>query len=446
LKVLHFVHGYAPEGVGGVEGHVRTLAAALHSAGTDVVVVAGSLIRQETDFEETLIVDGVRVRRVHRDDLWFDHYAKARHAGVGAVIDAILAQERPDVVHVHQWIRLTNDLVAIAAQRGIPAVVSLHDLWTSCPRCFRVRRDDASCARPLTVADCGPCVPRFGHESEAEVALGIELHRERFQDELRRAARVLVASRFVAATLEATTGWPSERCVVQPLPIGVDVARVPAMRRDDDGVVRFVHFGGLSRHKGVHVLLDAFARLHAAVPGRVRLDVFGAAATREYGDELGRAAQGLPVTFHGGYADLVGVAAAAPDVAVFPSLSMETYGLVVDEALALGLPVVVSRIGALPERIDGVGFAVAPGDPVAWAAGLRRFVDEPGLRAALAASLPRAPLAASDYATRMQGIYRDAITAGPTPAAPFDESRAHRLVELQRESLLARVAPPHGPA
>ena len=40
-----------------------------------------------------------------------------------------VARERPDVLHVHQWIRLTSNLLEIADELGIPAVVTLHDLY-----------------------------------------------------------------------------------------------------------------------------------------------------------------------------------------------------------------------------------------------------------------------------------------------------------------------------
>jgi glycosyltransferase involved in cell wall biosynthesis len=86
---------------------------------------------------------------------------------------------------------------------------------------------------------------------------------------------------------------------------------------------------------------------------------------------------------------------AAADVLVLAS-SAETYGMVVTEALARGLPVITTATGGLPEALgrgaDGIkpGLLVLPGDPAAFAAALRRWLDDVGLRRRLrAAALAR---------------------------------------------------------
>ena len=58
------------------------------------------------------------------------------------------------------------------------------------------------------------------------------------------------------------------------------------------------------------------------------------------------------------------------DLAVFPSLVPESYSMVLDEAVALGLPVVVSDAGALPERVGKGGMICAAGDARALAEAL----------------------------------------------------------------------------
>jgi hypothetical protein len=91
---------------------------------------------------------------------------------------------------------------------------------------------------------------------------------------------------------------------------------------------------------------------------------------------------------------------ATADLAVLASRT-ETYGMAAAEALARGLPLVATTGGGLPDTVghapDGTrpGLLVPPDDPTALAAALRRWFDEPALRAQLrtaatarAASLP----------------------------------------------------------
>jgi glycosyltransferase involved in cell wall biosynthesis len=79
---------------------------------------------------------------------------------------------------------------------------------------------------------------------------------------------------------------------------------------------------------------------------------------------------------------------AAADLMVLASRA-ETYGMVVTEALARGLPVIAAEVGGIPEAMghgaDGIrpGVLIAPEDPVALAATLRAWLRDAGLRGRL---------------------------------------------------------------
>ena len=159
MKVLLALHGYPPELVGGTESAVQALARGLLQRGHDVCVAAGS-VQQSSSFRTTreTQADGVRVVRLHRADLYFDHWQKSFSADVSAAFAALLAEERPDVVHVHHWIRMSRDLVAVAARAGVPAVVTLHDYWATCLVTFRVRPDTQdACDAHLAPSPCLAC-------------------------------------------------------------------------------------------------------------------------------------------------------------------------------------------------------------------------------------------------------------------------------------------------
>jgi glycosyltransferase involved in cell wall biosynthesis len=84
----------------------------------------------------------------------------------------------------------------------------------------------------------------------------------------------------------------------------------------------------------------------------------------------------------------------AADLLVLPSRS-ESYGMVVVEALAHGLPVIATAVGGVPEALGQAaigalpGLLVPPEDPVALAAALRAWLDDPGLRERLTHAVAR---------------------------------------------------------
>jgi glycosyltransferase involved in cell wall biosynthesis len=145
---------------------------------------------------------------------------------------------------------------------------------------------------------------------------------------------------------------------------------------------RLLCVAAVTPRKGHDVLLDALA----ALGDRASECLCAGALGHPYADGLpGRDPR---VRFAGPLTpDALAAAYAAADLLVLPSRA-ETYGMVVTEALARGLPVVASAVGGVPEALgvapDGrrPGLLVPPGDPAALAAALGRWLDEPGLRRA----------------------------------------------------------------
>lgn len=131
--------------------------------------------------------------------------------------------------------------------------------------------------------------------------------------------------------------------------------------------------------KGIEVLLEALARLHAEGMD-VRLRAVGEFEMPQYRAEVFALAERLGVCRlidWAGFCDDVAAELAQMDLVVLPSLFGEGLPMVVLEAMAAGVPVVASRVEGVPEAIgDGrEGVLVEPGDPQALARGVRRIVD-----------------------------------------------------------------------
>ena len=245
---------------------------------------------------------------------------------------------------------------------------------------------------------------------------------------VRRAAVVCVPSAFVAGTVAEAYGVPAERLVVVPhgLPDaapGWGAAPAPAaapwpgsaatpeaeLRRRYALPERFVVYPAITHpHKDHVTLLRALARVSDL--GAVLLGGAG----RAEGDvvaEISRLGLGARVVRPGRIpdADRDGCYAAALALA-FPS-RYEGFGAPVLEAMALGCPVLAADATALPEVVGGAGVLLPAGDLDAWAAALRRMVDDPAERAALAAAGRRraAGYTAAHSARALVSAYRSVL-------------------------------------
>jgi glycosyltransferase involved in cell wall biosynthesis len=143
------------------------------------------------------------------------------------------------------------------------------------------------------------------------------------------------------------------------------------------GKTLLLSVGRLSDEKRLDVLLDAFGELSSTRPG-LRLAIAGEGPARERLER--RAGEG--VTFLGElHGEELAVLYASADVFCFPSTT-DTFGQVILEASASGLPVVAAAAGGAPELVEDAasGLLVPPGDPLAFAQALAQLVDSPALR------------------------------------------------------------------
>jgi alpha-1,6-mannosyltransferase len=133
----------------------------------------------------------------------------------------------------------------------------------------------------------------------------------------------------------------------------------------------------------------------------MQLVVAGEGPERE---RLRQLARGADVRFTGqlGEAQLAPLRAGAA-VALMPSRAAETFGLAAAEAMAAGVPVIASRIGALPELVPE-RWLVAPGDPRALAGAIAAVRTEPEAGAE-AAARARAVVSPEVVAPALAAVY-----------------------------------------
>jgi glycosyltransferase involved in cell wall biosynthesis len=367
VRVL-LVGNHWTAGPGGAETMLVLTAELLQAAGHEVVPFAVAEERTlPTPVRNQLPAaagDGARTRF---GEAWAGTWSPRVYRSLTRVVEEV----RPDVAHVHHvFERLTPAVLDALRHAGVPTVMTLHDYKPVCPN-YRLFTDGAPCTRCLS----GRYVEAVRHRCLEgsrwrSVAAAAEAYAARARHLYRRVDRFIAPSAFLRDRV-VEGGLPADRIDVLPNP--VVAAPGPREVRFEPPVVVFA--SRLVAEKGVDRLLDAASLL----PGGVRLRMVGSGRLERH-VRARVAAEGLPVDVLGPRppaevaAQLRGAAAA-----VLPALWWENCPMAVLEAAALGVPVVASAVGGIPDLVeDGeTGVLVPPGDVAALARALSRLVESP---------------------------------------------------------------------
>lgn len=221
---------------------------------------------------------------------------------------------------------------------------------------------------------------------------------------------VIANSEYTRAHVIAEHGVDPGKVVA--IPRGVDLsrfdpafvspARIEALRAawgivPDDGRVKIVLAGRLTRWKGQRMIVEAAAKLKARGEEGFLLILAGDDQGRaDYRAELEAAIAAGGLCDHvriTGHCDDMPAAYLVADMAIAPSLDPEAFGRTAVEPQAMGRPVLASNHGAATETVEAgrTGWLVAPGDAEAWSHAL-----------AAAIALPPAERAAMGEAARVR--------------------------------------------
>jgi glycosyltransferase involved in cell wall biosynthesis len=289
----------------------------------------------------------------------------------------LIRSRRPDVVHAHNIFPLISASVYSAAHaEGIPVVQTLHNYRLVCPA-STLLRDGKLCELCVGHVPWYAVRYRCYRSSRAQsLALAAILTVHRVLGTWDHGVDAYIALTNFGREIFARGGLPSERIFIRHNAVAETTRGVYAGPRSA------VYIGRLSPEKGLRVLLEAWR----ALP-EIPLEIIGEGPLR---DEI-REAIGSSDLAH---VRLVGALphdealarVAGAGMLVFPSLWYEGLPFAIVEALASGVPVIASRLGAQAEVVrDGVsGLLVTPGDARALADAVRRLATTDGLAERLA--------------------------------------------------------------
>ncbi|GLZ75454.1 GDP-mannose-dependent alpha-(1-2)-phosphatidylinositol mannosyltransferase [Actinorhabdospora filicis] len=381
---IGIVSPYSFDVPGGVQFHIRDLAAALMDLGHEVSVLAPA-DKDDPTLPPYVVAAGKSVPVRYNGSV-----ARLSFGPISAArVLRWLHQGRFDVLHLHEPLTPSLSMLACIAARG-PVVATFHSAMTR--------------SKALAAAH-GILQPILEKIS----------------------ARVVVSALARRVQVEHLDGGGVE------IPNGVDVAHFadaePLPGWPGDGGA----LGFLGRYteprKGFPIVLDAFARLAPERPG-LRLLVAGRGDPEQ-------AVAGLPkdiadrVVFLGMVdEDTKARMLRSVDLYIAPNTGGESFGMILTEAMAAGTPVLASDLDAFRRVLDdgNCGALFPVGDAAALATEAGRLLDDPARRAAYRDTAARA-VAAYDWpvlARSILDVYEAAIevTGGVVTGDEKDLRRA----------------------
>ena len=306
--------------IGGVQSHITGLAGWLSEMGHEVVIVSKEM--NQTNIEPPAYDSNIREIKTRK-------LSPIEHAIVPpnpSDLRKVFRNERFDVIHAHHAFTPTALLsLSVAKELGIPSVLTNHSISV------------ASSSDTLWSSMSHILFPLRKYINEADRVIAVSE----------------AAAEFISRFLER-----KEICVI---PNGVDVSKFSQEEYPDPGLIsqdtgdypKIFSVGRLSFRKGFHLLIEAMPNILKERPD-TRLFIAGKGYMMPFLKGLSNSF-GLNdnVSYLGYVSD-----EALPwlyrncDVFAFPSITSESFGITLIEAMAAGSPVVASRIGGVPEIVD----------------------------------------------------------------------------------------------
>jgi glycosyltransferase involved in cell wall biosynthesis len=327
------------------------------------------------------------------------------------VVEAIIGQEKPDVVHTHKLRGLSPSVWQAARRAGIQNLVhTCHDYELLSPE--------------------GTLTGFLGRRA-AQGSLFLWPYQEPRRSWSRAVTTVTAPSKHTLEQHTSLNFFSQAGKAVIPNSHGFSAANLPwetstgkeELAEGSWQEYSLLYLGRLETSKGIDLLCRAFAEIAPELP-YLYLDVAGSgsreAALRE------QYASTPQIRFHGHVAGESKEALIARSlILVMPSIWQEVFGISIVEAYAYGKPVLATRIGGIPELVrDGeTGFLVEPGNIEDWQRVIRRIVANPEEVNVMSSACREAARAytleavASAYLHAYEAGFKSAAISAPVPCA-----------------------------
>lgn len=269
------------------------------------------------------------------------------------LIKRILKNEKPELVHIHNYKGLSTAPFKAAKDLNIPLIFTAHDYSTICIRSNLFNRRGQVCEGQNLLCKLYNQIQKIIIDNKPDI--------------------VTAPSRFVLEKLKSKGLFKNSRKIVLSNPI-------EPQHKDNKktyDVIDILFVGSLSKHKGPHILIKAFQKIKK---DNLKVHIVGKGS---YLERLKNFAENdKRIIFHGFLEDkkLMEMYKMA-NLTVVPSIWYDNSPMVVYESFMNSTPVAGSRIGGIPELIKHGynGFLFEPGNINELTEILREIAEDPGI-------------------------------------------------------------------
>jgi len=470
-RIVQVVHNFLPGHLYGTENYTYHLSKELQKIGKVYIFCREEKDSFGKDFSKDELFDGLLVRRLYFNPSWiFD--TSYRNSFVDKEFERFLDEIKPDIVHFQHLMGLSASMLQIAKQRGIPAILTLHDFWFLCPQVQLLTNDNQVCSGPDSKDKCANCekiphtyaytfresrspkdyydmvlrflkyppgplktvkklvpgrvrgslkqkflkvqppIPYVNPSVKAKMRGEMIAKRFNFLRQMLDEVDVIIApSRFLR---EKFIHYGIAKNRIFHLDHGIDHRPLINFSKEPSNKFRFGFVGNVSEHKGIRVLIRAFNRIKR---DNASLSIFGP-YDKAYLSKLRRELKtDSRITFYGPFDNRnISSVFSKIDVLVFPSIWYENQPITILEALLAKIPIITSNLGGMAELVQDrvTGLLFEAGNPDDLCQKMVSLIDNPQLLRKLSEG-PRQVKSIEKNAQELNEIYDSLLKKSGDP-------------------------------
>ena len=259
---------------------------------------------------------------------------------------------KPDIVHLHHYFLLGIEILE-EIKRSLPdakIILTLHEYLAICHNNGLMVKTSGKLCYKATARDCHSCFP---DKQPGDFFLREQYIKRMFNN----VDHFVSPSQFLQQRYIDWGIGPDRISVIENGQNILEDVPISSVTETESSSVRFAFFGQINPYKAIDVLIGALAGFSKKVKKQVLIEIHGANLEHQTGSYQQKVKTlmtkyGARVHFHGAYEpqEMPGILRSV-DWAVVPSVWWENSPMVIQEAFNCGVPLIVSDIGGMAEKV-----------------------------------------------------------------------------------------------